>query len=105
MKNGNLGKIEEKLFKIFFIAIISILCLALIYGSIKYNYNYFTNNDEQICQNSNSTLINGQCHSEFNRTVKEQRDILLTLGIAFPILAILLMFYIWIILKIKFNEK
>ncbi len=105
MKNWNLGKIEEKLLKIFIIAVTSIMCLAFLYTSIKANYNYFTMNDEQVCQNYNSTLINGTCHSELNRSVKEQRDIILTLGIAGIIFAILISFYTWIILKTKFNGK
>lgn len=105
MKNKNLEKVGENLFKIFIIIITSILCLVMFYASIKWTYNYFTMNDEQICRDSNSTLINGQCHSECNRPINEQRNMLLIGGIAFPIFAVLLIFYLIILLKTKFKEK
>ena len=90
---------------IFIIAIISILCLSLFYGSIKFTYNYLTKTNEQICQLSNSTLIDGQCHSECNQSVKDQRNMLLIKGIAFPIFAILLIFGLIILLKTQFKEN
>jgi len=104
MKN-KLEKTGEKLLKIFFITVISILCLSLFYGSIKYTHNYLTKTDEQICQMSNSTLVNGQCHSECNQSVKDQRNMLLFKGIAFPIFAILLIFFLIYLLKTQFNEN
>ena len=105
MRNKNSGKTGEKLFKIFIITFASILCLAMFYASIKWTYNYFTMNDEQICHDSNSTLINGQCHSECNRPVKDQRNFLLTGGIAFSIIAILIIVYLIVLIKYKFKEK
>jgi len=62
-------------------------------------------NDEQICNDSNSTLINGQCHSEFNISVNEKRNMLLMGGIFFPIIAILLVAYLIIVLKTNFLKN
>jgi len=104
MKN-NLEKVGERIVKIFIITLVSILCLVLIYASIKFTHNYFTMNDEQICHESNSILINGQCHSELNKSVNEQRTIFLMGGIMFPIIAVLLILYLIILIKTKFKEK
>ena len=101
----NLEKTGEKLFKILMIIVVSVLCLVMLYVSINWTYNYFTMNDEQICRNSNSTLINGQCHSECNNPVNDKRTMLLMWGIAFLIFAILPIFYLTILLKTKFKSK
>ena len=100
MKNKS-EKIGELLIKIFIIAILSILCLAMFYASIKFTQAYFTNTDEQICQISNSTLIRGQCHYESNSSVNDRRNILLAGGIILPVLAIVLLFYMIVLLKTK----
>jgi len=104
MKTKNLEKLGENLFKIFVITVISILCLVLLYASIKWTYNYFTMNDEQICKDSNAILINGQCHSECDRPVEERRNMLLLGGIAFPIIAVLLVIYLIVVLKKVFKK-
>ncbi|MBS3100098.1 hypothetical protein J4463_02685 [Candidatus Pacearchaeota archaeon] len=93
------SKIEEKFFKVFITAIILILCFAMLYFSANSLHSYFAKSDEQICQFSNSILINGQCHFEFNRAISEKRNILLFAGIVFPIFSLLLLFYLAIILK------
>jgi hypothetical protein len=105
MKKKNTGKTAEMIVKIFAVVMISILCLVMLYASITWTYNYFTMNDEQICKNANSTLINGQCHSECNKPVNEQRTMLLIGVIAFPIFAVLLIFYLIILLKTRFKGK
>ena len=105
IKSKNLEKIAERMFKIFIITAISILFLASLYGSVKWIHNYFTMNDEQICGISDSTLINGQCHYESNTSVNDRRNMLLIGGIGFLIFAVLLIFYLIVLLKYKFKEK
>jgi len=77
--------------------------LAMFYGSIKWTYNYFTMNDTQICHESNSTLINGICHTEINRPVTEQRNYMLFGIIGLPIFAILSIVYLIVLIKYKFK--
>ena len=105
IKSKNLEKIAERMFKIFIITAISILFLASLYGSVKWIHNYFTMNDEQICGISDSTLINGQCHYESNILVSDRRNIMLIGGIGLSIFAVLVIFYLMILLKTKFKEK
>ena len=85
--------------------ILLLLIMVLFYGSFKFTYSYFAKTDAQICQISNGTLINGQCHSECNFPVKDKRNTLLIGGIAFSIFAILIVIYGMILLKTKFGEN
>jgi len=60
--------------------------------------------DEQICKESNSTLINGQCHFEGDTSVKDRRNMLLLGGIVFPVFAVLLVIYLIVVLKKGFKK-
>ena len=82
-----------------------IMVFAMIYGSIKWIHLSSTGTDEQICKDSNSTLINGQCHSECNQPVNNKRNMLLFGGIAMPIFAALFVFYLVLVLKTQFKKK
>ena len=104
-EESEIGPTGELLLKIFLISVMVILSLALIYGSIKWIHLSLTATDNQICKEANSTLINGQCHSECNRPVNEQRNMLLIGGILMPIFAFLFSVYLIIVLKTQFKKK
>ena len=104
-EESEMGPTGELLLKIFLISIMVILSFALIYGSIKWIHLSLTATDNQICKEANATLINGQCHSECNRPVNEQRNMLLIGGIVMPIFAALFVLYIVLVLKTQFKKK
>lgn len=105
MEDKEIGKTGEKIFKIFIITVLSILFLAMVYGSITFTRDYFTKSDQQVCQIRNSTLINGICHSECNTPVSQSREIFLFGGIGLLIFALLEGIYGIVLLKTQFNEK
>ena len=102
-KDDEVWKTGELLFKIFIIAVVTILSLTLFYASIKYTFNYFTMSDEQICKESDSRLINGSCHIEIDKPVNEKRNHMLFGIIGFPIISILFIFYLITLIKSKFK--
>lgn len=103
--DDEIGPIGELLLKIFLISIMVIMSFAMIYGSIKWIHLSLTATDDQVCKDSNSTLINGVCHSECNQPVNDKRNMLLFGGIAMPIFAALFALYIILVLKTKFKKK
>jgi len=102
---SEVGNIGELLLKIILIFVMVILSFALIYGSIKWIHLSLTGTNDQICKDSNSTLINGLCHSECNQPVNDKRNMLLIGGIAMPIFALLFSFYIILVIKTQFKHK
>lgn len=99
MRDEDLKKPTIILLRVFIITVVIIVSLAMFYGSIKFISNYFNMSDKQICEYSNSTLVNGQCHYEDNTSVTERRNMLLFGGIMLPIFAILFIVYLIIVLK------
>lgn len=95
--------IEDKIIKGFVAIVLTILIIALLYGSIKCADYYFTKSNEQICKVSNSILINNTCHSERNFPVEDNKNMLLIGAIAGIVFVILLIFYMRIILKQRFK--